>query len=391
MQIISGICSVFRREVKSIIHDRLYLASVVILPIIMLLFFVIMFSNGSIENLPVVVIDNDNSSLSRQIISMIDATPGVRIARQSQSVADANDAIHRGEVYGYIVIPDGFEHGIIGSTPTSVNTYISATNLSAAGVLRRDIQQAVKSFSSGVAITRLEASGVNPNQVMAEVMPINIHTHTIANPYMNYGYYLAPIFMIVGIIVFTVLSTIYAIGRELRYATASQWLSSAYDSLPVALIGKLLPTTIAMMIAMQLVMFITFVIMGMECLGSYAIITAASLLFIIAYQSIAVFIVSITANMRLALSLGGGYAVMAFTFSGITFPTIAMYPIARLLSYLFPLTYFSRVFIDQAMIGMDVCYDVDDMLWLIVFVLPIAMVWRRFSKVVRDNRYWGRD
>lgn len=391
MQILSGIHRVLRREVRSIFSDRLYLASTVVLPLIMLLFFVVIFWDGSITKLPVSVVDNDNTVLSRNLVSMVDATPGVDIGRSDLSVDEANSGLLRGETYGYIVIPDGFEDDIVGSRQTSVNVYISATNLSAAGVLRRDIQQAVKTFSSGVAMARLAAIGVDGYQVMAEVMPINMQTHTLANPYMNYGYYLAPIFMIVGVIVFTVLATIYAIGRELRYATAPEWMAAAYYSLPVALIGKLLPITIAMMIMMQLVMFIMFVVMGMECVGSYVVILLASLLFIVAYQAIAVVIVAVTANLRLALSLGGGYSVMAFTFSGITFPIMAMYEVAQLFSRLFPLTYFSRIFINEAMLGADTRYSFADIGALLIFILLVLFVWRRLGRVVRNSKYWGKD
>lgn len=391
MQAIRGIYAVCRREVVAIKGDRLYIAIVLILPIVLITFFVVMFWDGEITKLPISVVDNDNSAMSRRLISMIDATSGVDIESVAHSLLEANDSLLKGEVYGYIVIPDGFGESVVGSRSTSVNAYISATNLSAAGILKRDIQQAAMAFSSGVTMTRLALMGVEGYKVMAEVMPVNIHLHTVANPYMNYGYYLAPIFMIVGVIIFTVLSTIYAIGRELRYATAPQWISAAYGSLPVAIVGKLLPTTVAMMVMLQLVMFILFVVMGMECMGSYMVLLLTSLLFIISYQAVAIAFVAITANLRMALSLGGGYSVMAFTFSGITFPIIAMYGVAQLFSKLFPLTYFCQVFINEAMLGIDVRYSLDDIGALLIFMLLVPLVWRRLGRVVHDNRYWGRD
>ena len=391
MQIISGIYAVLKREVKAILCDKLYLLSVVILPIVMMAFFAVMFHDGYIANLPIAIVDNDNTAMSRKLISMIDEAPGIEISSTASSVIEANSDLLKGRTYGYIVIPQHFEDDIVGSRPTNVDSYISATNLTAAGVLRRDIQQVVKTFSSGVAITRLGAIGIDESKVMAEVMPINIHTHTLANPYMNYGYYLAPIFMFVGIILFTMLTTIYAIGRELRYATAPEWMTAAYGSLPIALVGKLLPITVAMIVMMQLAMLVIVVIMGMEFMGSYPLFMLASLLFILAYQSIAVIVITITANMRLALSLGGGYAVMAFTFSGITFPISAMYGIAQLLSRLFPLTYFSRIFINEAMLGADAHYSLNDIGALLIFMLLVLFVWRRLGRVVRSSRYWGKD
>ena len=95
--------------------------------------------------------------------------------------------------------------------------------------------------------------------------------------------------------------------------------------------------------------------------------------------------------MRLALSLGGGYSVMAFTFSGITFPIVSMYGVAGGLSKLFPLGYFSHIFIDQAMRGAPVGYSVDDMGALLIFVLLLVLGVGRLDRVTSDKRYWGRD
>jgi ABC-2 type transport system permease protein len=95
--------------------------------------------------------------------------------------------------------------------------------------------------------------------------------------------------------------------------------------------------------------------------------------------------------LRLALSLGGGYAVMAFTFSGITFPVMAMYGVAQLLSKAFPLTYFSDVFISQAVVGAPQFYDIIDLGVILLFMLPLMIVWRRFGRVVREDQYWGME
>jgi ABC-2 type transport system permease protein len=391
MLIAKSIFAVFKREVKSIISDKLYLTSLVILPAVMLLFFVIFFHRGSINDLPIAIIDNDHSAISRELISMIDTTRGVEVAYSSNSVIEAQSMVLGGDIYGYVVIPHGFENDIIEGHPTAVDVEISGANLSAAGVLRANIQQVVMTLSSGAAISRLMSLGVDEYEALIDVMPINTLTHIIANPYLNYGYYLAPIFMLVGIVLFTMLMTIYAIGRELRYATAPEWLSVASNSLFSALVGKLLPITIVMIFAMEFAFLLLSMVMGIEFAGSHIVLLLVSSLLIVAYQSIAIAIVAITANMRLALSLGGGYAVMAFTFSGVTFPTMAMYTIARGFSHIFPFTYYCKFFISYTMIGSNIDYSYTDIMMIMMFILISALVWRRLSRVVHNRRYWGKD
>ena len=357
----------------------------------MTLFFCVIFYRGAIDGVPIAVVDRDYTPLSRQMLRMVDATSGVSIAFQERDISSAERRVLDGDVEGILYVDKGFEDRVYRGESATVGCYLSGANISACGILSRDIQLAVQSFSAGVALQTLESMGVNDAQAMVEIMPINIQSNIISNPYLNYGYYLAPIFMILGVVVFTMLSTIYAIGRELRYHTAGEWLSVANGSLAGGVVGKLLPVTIAMWVMSQFIYFVLFVVMGMECEGSYLLLSLVTLLFIIVYEGVALLVVAVTANLRLALSLGGGYSVMAFTFSGITFPTMAMYGVARLFAKLFPLSYFSELFTNQVMRGAPFGYDVDNLLYMTLFLVVVPLSWRRLNRVVREDKYWGRE
>ena len=389
--LIKSVISSFRRELQEIASDRLYFSILVLFPAVMSLFFCVIFYRGAIDDIPIVVVDRDHTPLSRQLLGMVNSTSGVSIAFQEQDMVSAEQMLLDGDVEGILYVDKGFEEDVYRGESAKVGCYLSGANISASGVLSRDIQLAVQSFSAGVALQSLESMGLSEAQAMVEIVPINIQRNIISNPYMNYGYYLAPIFMVLGVVIFTVLSTIYAIGRELRYATASRWLARAKDSLFGGVVGKLLPVTIAMFVMSQFIYFVLFVVMGMECVGSYLVISLVTVLLIVVYEGVAIALIALTANLRLALSLRGGYSVMAFTFSGITFPTIAMFGVARLFSKLFPLSYFSEFFVSQVMRGAPLSYDVDNLLYMTLFLVVVPLSWRRLGRVVRESKYWGRE
>ena len=244
--LIKGILSVFKRELCEVVKSPLYLSVVAILPIVMLLTFTAIFYNGKITELPITVVDNDNSAMSRQLCSMIDATPGVDIALSAESIDQAESQMLNSKALAILYINRGFESSVYAGVPTKIECYLPGTNISASGVIERDIQQAILTFSSGIALNRVQSIGVGYNQAMVDIMPINILTNTLGNPYLNYGYYLAPIFMFMGVVIFVMVATIFSFGRELRYATVHKWLSTANGSLLAAVVGKMLPTTIAM-------------------------------------------------------------------------------------------------------------------------------------------------
>ncbi|MDE7129155.1 MAG: ABC transporter permease, partial [Alistipes sp.] len=113
-------------------------------------------------------------------------------------------------------------------------------------------------------------------------------------------------------------------------------------------------------------------------------------MFIISYQAIAVFIIAVLGNLRLGLSIGGGYSVLAFTFSGLTFPIMAMYPVMQVVSKIFPFTYFTEIFIDQAMRGAPSVYSIMPIVCMAAFIVLPILVMPRLRKIATDSKYWGK-
>ncbi len=368
----------------------MYRMLAIVLPVISFAFFAVMFDNGSIRKLPVAMLDQDDTPLSRKLSTMIGETPGVLIAYDISDMDEGERLMREGVVSGIVQIPDGFEREIYGNEQTHVEAYISGANISVNGMLAKDIQTAVQTFTAGVQLTKLQAAGLTSYQAMAQIMPIRFSKHVISNPYLNYGYYLAPIFMFMMLMIFTVLTTVYAIGRELRYSTAGEWLDSASGDMTAALLGKTLPITMIMFILSQVMFLIMFRGVGVPLNGSFWVLLAGIVLFIVSYQAISVFIISVLGNLRLGLSIGGGYSVLAFTFSGLTFPIMAMYPVMQYLSKIFPFTYFTEIFIDQAMRGAPAVYSTMPVVCMAAFVVLPILVMPRLKRLATDSKYWGK-
>ena len=120
--IYSVICS-FKYEVHEICKNRLYRTSLLLLPFVTLLFFATIFYSGSIENLPIVVIDNDHSQTSRRLLGMISATRSIEIWGYTNSVAEAEALLRRGDVYAILLIPEEFESSIYVNRNTKRSYY----------------------------------------------------------------------------------------------------------------------------------------------------------------------------------------------------------------------------------------------------------------------------
>lgn len=358
------------------------------LPFGVILFFAVFFSQEVVGPLPVAVVDEDNSHLSRRLVSMIRATHETALVEEVTDMAEARSMLLSGEVVGVVEIADGFTRDILSGATATVVYYDSGTNISTASLSSKGVQTAVASFGVGVALQLAEMDGAMPDEAMAQAMPIGFTTYALFNPWLNYAYYVGPCFWVMVLIIASMLSTIYAVGTELRYATSVEWLRSANGSLLAGIMGKLAPTTLVLWVLTAVVGVLLFGLFGVPMRGSWVVLITGAMALIVAYQAVALAVVALTASFRLSLSLGGGYSVLAFTFSGVTFPTMAMIGWVQPFTMLFPYTYFMELYIDQAVRGSAWWYSMPKVAAMLLFcLLPLLAFWR-LKRVLVNRKYW---
>ncbi|WP_296004503.1 ABC transporter permease [uncultured Alistipes sp.] len=383
--------AVVEREMRRLRRQPMYGVLMVALPLTSFIFFAILFHKGVARDIPIAVLDEDHSTLSRKVTQMIEDTPTAQIAYGIQSMEEGERLMREGRISAVVQIPAFFEKNILSNTQTHLEAYISGSNITVNGLLSKDIQTAVTMFGAGIQIQLLTKQGLTERQAMAQLQPVRFDKHVLFNPYINYGYYLSPSFMPMMMLIFIVMVTVFSIGTELKNGTAREWLRTADDSVGAALLGKLLPVTAAMFL-LSLVMFtIIFKVVGVPLNGSLTLILAGTLLFIVSYQSISVSIVSLMANLRLSLSLGGGYSVLAFTFSGLTFPIMAMYPAMRVVSKIFPFTYYTDLFVDQMLRGAPAICSLPDLGGMALFIVLPLLCLPRLRRICTEEKFWGRS
>ncbi len=380
--------AVLRREIFRIMHRPTYRTSLLILPTLSLALFVMLFGKGVAYDLPIAICDNDHTPLSRQITAMIDATPSARVAYNIQSTAEGEELIRKGLIQGFVLIPHSFEKEILGNIPTHLESYIVGTNITNNGLLSKDIQTVAATFSAGIQLQLLESKELPRQPILSQLMPIRFDRHVLFNPYLNYAYYLLPAFMPMMLVILIMVTTVYAIGSELRYASATEWLTAANNSIGIALLGKLLPVTAIFILNMLLMFFLLFEVVGLPLNGSFSVLLIGTLFLLLSYQSIAIMLVALLANLRLSLSLGGGYSVLAFSFSGFTFPTLAMWEPIRWGSHLFPFSYYADLAIDQLMRGAPIDCSLPDLGMLSIFLFLPLFSLPRLNRICHDERYW---
>ena len=227
--------AVLRRELGRLVRQPMYMVLMLLLPLLSFTFFAVLFEKGVAHDIPIAVLDEDRTTLSRKITDMVDATPTAMVSFEVQTMEQAERLMREGRIMAIVQIPDFFEKNILSNRQTHVEAYITGTNITVNGLLARDIQTAVTTFSAGIQLQLLTKQGLTDRQAMAQLMPVRFNKHVLFNPYTNYGYYLSPSFMPMMLLIFVVMVTVFTIGTELKHATAREWLGTGNGSVAAAL------------------------------------------------------------------------------------------------------------------------------------------------------------
>ncbi len=378
---------VIRREVNRIAGSWVLLFTTIFGPAAVFMLVSWMFSAAVVRDLPVTVVDNDQTQLSRKIARMIDALPAANVVFKSVTLEEARDKMMKGDVDAVINIPEGLEKSVQKGNQSELALYLNNTNVVKGGVLQSQLVTVLSTISGGVKLLTMVKKGIRPEDAIQKVQPIKPDVHLLFNPYGNYAYFLMMGLLPLLALVFIFMGTSYAIGIEMKEGTGAEWIHTAGNSTTVALIGKLIPYIVLFFAGLMFMNILLIRVMGTPLNGSLAMVLFSEFLLILAYQAMAIVLLTVTINLRLTLSLGSAYTMMALTFSGLTFPTMGMPLLAKLFSFVFPYTFWLKVFLSQSLRGEPMHEAILPLLLLLPYILTGVLAFPLFKKRLMDERW----
>ncbi len=196
------------------------------------------------ENIPVGIVDLDNTATSRNISQRISAAPTFRVTKHFTDEANARRALQRKDIYGYLVIPLRFEQKAVTGTGATLTYYYHYALLSVGSELMAAFENTLAPVALSPIVMQAEALGVSGEQIQTFLLPVEASTHPLYNPDMDYSIYLSQPFFFVLFQILILLTTVYSIGSELKFGSAGEWLEMARGNILTAVAGKLLPYTL---------------------------------------------------------------------------------------------------------------------------------------------------
>lgn len=376
------ILKIARRELRRMASKPIYWFCMIAAPLFCFVFFTSLMAEGLPTDMPLGLVDNDNTTTSRSLARNLDAFEMTSIKEQYANVTEAREAVQRGDIYGFYYIPKGTTRKAQRQELPVVSFYTNYSYLVAGSLLYRDMRTMSELASGAASRTVLYAKGATERQAMAFLQPIVIDSHAINNPWLNYNVYLSNVILPGLLMLFIFMVTVFSIGTEVKYNTVHDWLIMARGSMFHALAGKLLPQTLIFFLIGIAFAIGLYGVLHFPCHCGLPTMLLVMFLGIIGAQGLGVFMFAMLHTLRMSLSFASLWGVISFSICGMSYPVMAMHPTLQGLSLLFPLRHYFLLYVNCALDGYPLMNAAPYVVGLLLFAMLPLLLLRRLKKML---------
>ena len=329
---------------KILIQNPIYLCCMLVFPILTMLFFTTLLDEGIPQEMPVGVVDLDNTSTSRALIRRLDGLQSSHGVAHYASVAEARQAIQENEIYGFLYFPKGTTDNLLSARRPKISFYYSNMSLAAGSIVMKDLKTVVTLGSAAVGQATMRAKGFTPQQIQTFLQPIRIDLHQVTNPWSNYNMYLSTVFVPGVMMLFMFLISAYSLGMELKFNRGKEWIAKAEGNIFVAISGKFLPQALVFLVLTFFYEFYIYYVLHFVHEGSVWRIILMSILQVFASIGFGIFIFGLMPSLRMSMSICSLWGVLSFSLAGSAFPVMGMDTPIQALTWLFPLRHYYMLY-----------------------------------------------
>jgi ABC-2 type transport system permease protein len=344
MRYLSQIWLIAQRECKILLKNRIYGFCMLVFPLLSLLFFTSLMDEGLPEDMPVGVVDLDNTSTSRSIIRRLDGFQSSQVVARYASVAEARHAIQENEIYAFLYIPKGTTEQLLSARRPKISYYYNLASIMSGALLMKDLKTISTLGSAAVGQATMRAKGYTPEQIQTFLQPIRIDLHQIGNPWTNYNAYLTTVFVPGVMMLFMFLISAYSLGMELKFDRGKELLAKADNNIVVAILGKYLPQIMVFLVLIFFYEFYIYYVLHFPHVGGWPMILLLALLQVFGSIGFGIFAFGLMPSLRMSMSICSLWAVLSFSLAGSAFPVMGMDTPIQALTWLFPLRHYYMLY-----------------------------------------------
>ena len=360
------------KELLELRQDRRMLPIVFVAPVLQLV--VLGYAaTTDVKNVPMVVVDGDRSTASRDLIQTFDASPYFTVTAVLGSENEITPYLETGGAWMALAVPAGYGQQVGAGRPAVVQIVADGTDANSTNIAVGYASNLVAVYAQQLLAARLPG-GRLPAGLVADV-------RVWFNPQLESKFFMIPGVLAILLIVMTMVLASMGIVREKETGTLEQLNVTPLRRWQL-IVGKLLPYALIGMVDVFLVVAVARFWFRVPFLGSFWLLFGLSMVFLLTTLGLGLLVSTISNNQQQAMMTAAFFFLVPMIYlSGFVFPIENMPAVIQPISYLIPLRYYLVIVrgIFLKGVGMDVLWP--QALALLVWGLTIlSLATLRYSK-----------
>ena len=362
------------KEVLQLLRDRRFLILAISMALLQL--FVYSYAaSQTVYHLPVAIVDQSKDAGSRQFIQALVNSDYFDVVMDLQNQDQALQAIARGDVKVAVILPPGFDAGMLNGT-ASVLFLLDGSDSSAVRSAYNAANLVVQNYGLQFVAKKVARAG-------GSGMPIITSSQILFNPDLTSAWFVIP--GIIGMILQTMAIEQAAlfVVRDRELGMLEQVLATPVRQLELIL-SKLVPLLVLCLFTLGVSVVLGIFWFGVPFRGNLFLYFWLALLFIASCLGLGLFISTRTNTQFEAEASAMIFMLFGILLSGLFYPRTGMPLIPQLIGDLVPLTYFIRISRGIYTKGVGLEFLWGDALALLIYALLVIFIASKRFKMRLD-------
>ncbi|CAI9678052.1 ABC transporter permease [Elizabethkingia anophelis] len=332
-----------KREFKLFVANDTLRSVFFLAPILYAVLLGFVYQSGKVENIPVLVVDRDNTPLSNQLTDMLDDNSSIKVIKYIQEPQSIKDEVIKNEAAAVVMIPAKFEADMLQKKYPELNVYVNTGNVLTANFASKALQLTIGTFSAGASIKGLQKMGMPAVKAATQYEPFKTNYITLFNTTSNYLIFMWPAMLAVVLQQVILLAMAVSFAAEFqRGSFIKEYYGMRRWAFPTMLI-KVIPIWFfsILIVGIYYFMHMIFKVPMPEGIFNFILLTAV---FVGSASFLGVFISILIPDALKATQILMVLASPSFIISGFTWPLSAMPAAVQFLANIIPLTPFLQAF-----------------------------------------------
>ena len=379
---------IIRRELHYIFTVKRAIAFYcLVLPFIVFLFLLTMFSNGVVRKVPIAVVDNDKTPMSKEFARYLAANPYVDVKYKPATMDEAQKLFYGLDIFSIVFIDKDFQKNILRRSGATAASFSDYQYMMPGANAYKGIAAASETFAYKYK-DKFRGKSFDANPAMTN--PVSVSETVLFNSEMNYVYYMVLALIANSVQLFINMTVIHAFMIEIKYRRAKK-IRRLIQKSPLTITGMKIFPYIAIYTAVITAMIAVLVIFfGLPLRGNPAIMLLGIISFVFMISSLGVLISAFAGNFGNAFSVSSIIYGTSFAFFGISIPTDSMPLPVRIWSELLPGTHFERTLINEVLRGVSSYSSLRDIVFMLAgSAILFAIGSIQYKRMVNSEHKWG--